>query len=329
MDIDAIPFGVNFQTYMTQVLSTSDAVIAMIGPNWLGKRFLLKPRLFDQGDYVRMEIRTALCNNIPVIPLLLDGTKMPLSGHLPDDLRGLSDLNAAELSLGRDFDQHANRLKQSIDALLACGSVQVDPKVEPVPTTHTGSFEPKADVIVRNIANYDFDVYVSYIRSDTMFQEEWYSKIVIDLSHALAKQLGRRVVFSNWGDGPQAGELRSNISNLVERSALLLACLSPSYLQSEWCRAELQVFVESHRNALEAGQVFVIERAPASRNIEPNVFRKLAKYRFHKVNETGDLMRFASPRNLIEQREYFEIINALASDMAKHLRKADEDFTEF
>jgi TIR domain len=182
------------------------------------------------------------------------------------------------------------------------------------------------------ISNYDFDVYVSYIHSDaaprSVNSEEGVSAIVIDLSHALARQLGRRVAFSNWGDGPllpgQFDNPMKNLTNLVERSALLLAFLSVGYINSSWCQAERQIFIDSHRDALATRQLFVIETVPQRGNFELSAFRNLLKYRFYKIDENGDTLRFAPPRNSTEQTEYFKVINALASDMAKHLRDADE-----
>jgi hypothetical protein len=67
---------------------------------------------------VRIELETAFRKRVPVIPVLLDRTSMPSSSQLPDSLKDFSDIQAAELSSGRDFDQHAERLMRSVDALL-------------------------------------------------------------------------------------------------------------------------------------------------------------------------------------------------------------------
>jgi hypothetical protein len=91
----------------------------IIGPRWLGKRLLFRSRMFDQDDPVRIELETAFRKELSIIPVLLDRTEMPSPSQLPGSLKEFADLNAAELSSGRDFDQHAERLMRSIDAILS------------------------------------------------------------------------------------------------------------------------------------------------------------------------------------------------------------------
>jgi hypothetical protein len=118
MDIDSIPFGTNFRTHIDGALSTSKVLIAIIGPKWLGKRLLLRSRIFDPDDPVRIELETALRKQVSIIPVLLDRTPMPSASELPQSLKDVADLNAAELSSGRDFDTHAERLLRSVESIL-------------------------------------------------------------------------------------------------------------------------------------------------------------------------------------------------------------------
>jgi len=59
-------------------IARCDVLLAVIGPRWLelsddqGNR-----RIDDSSDIVRIEISTALQRGIPVIPILLNGTKTP------------------------------------------------------------------------------------------------------------------------------------------------------------------------------------------------------------------------------------------------------------
>jgi hypothetical protein len=55
-------------------------------------------RLESREDFVRLEIATALERNIRVIPVLIQGTSLPRSTDLPDDLKTLSRRNALEIS---------------------------------------------------------------------------------------------------------------------------------------------------------------------------------------------------------------------------------------
>jgi hypothetical protein len=68
---------------------------------------------------VRVEIATALRNNILIVPVLVDGAKMPAEADLPDEIKPFAYRNAVQLSSGRDFNIHVQRLIGEIDRALA------------------------------------------------------------------------------------------------------------------------------------------------------------------------------------------------------------------
>ena len=78
MDVDAIPLGANFVQVLRAEVAKCDVLLAIIGPAWLDARDDDGNRRLDNPiDFVRVEIATALQRDIPVIPILLDGTRMP------------------------------------------------------------------------------------------------------------------------------------------------------------------------------------------------------------------------------------------------------------
>src|SRR5215213_9516349 len=77
MDIDNIPFGVDFRSHVKANLVRGDLVIAVIGPNWLGLNETSRSRLEDENDPVRLELEAALESKLPVIPALVLGARMP------------------------------------------------------------------------------------------------------------------------------------------------------------------------------------------------------------------------------------------------------------
>ena len=111
MDVDAIPFGVDFRQHLTDAVGACDILLAVIGEQWL------TPRLQDAKDFVRIEIEAALKRGIPVIPVLLGKTFMPREEDLPTALAGLSYRNAAPVDPGRDFHGHLDRLIRGIEHL--------------------------------------------------------------------------------------------------------------------------------------------------------------------------------------------------------------------
>jgi hypothetical protein len=90
MDVDSMPLGSDFTRVMRDEVSKSEALLAVIGPDWLDVRDPEgKRRLENPNDPVRVEIGAALQKKIPVIPILLDGVKIPAAEHLPKELEEL------------------------------------------------------------------------------------------------------------------------------------------------------------------------------------------------------------------------------------------------
>jgi hypothetical protein len=118
MDIDTIPFGVDFRQHINEAVSQCDALLALIGDQWVGIAPDGKRRLDDPADFVRMEIETALHRGILVVPLLIGRVSMPSTTELPPSLADLAYRNALQVDPGRDFHSHIDRLIQGLDLLL-------------------------------------------------------------------------------------------------------------------------------------------------------------------------------------------------------------------
>ena len=98
-DVDTIKPGVDFEQKIKTELDNSDAVLVLIGNQWLSiKDTNGNRRLDDPHDYVHLEVEAALIKDIAVIPVLLQGVPMPLENDLPEKLYGLSRRNAIKLS---------------------------------------------------------------------------------------------------------------------------------------------------------------------------------------------------------------------------------------
>jgi len=127
MDIDSIPFGVDFHDYLDEQVARAETVLALIGPGWAEARDEAgKRRLDNPDDFVRIEIEAALRRGIPLGAVLIDGAPMPRPEQLPEDMRALCRRNAAPVDSGRDFNVHMSRLIADLERHLS-GAV-----VEPV-----------------------------------------------------------------------------------------------------------------------------------------------------------------------------------------------------
>jgi hypothetical protein len=98
-DVDKIEPGLNFLTVIREKIAASDAILVVIGPNWLNSRDSVGQRRLDSPkDFIRLEIEEGLEQGIRVIPLLIDGAEMPTDDDLPASLKSLALLNAVPLS---------------------------------------------------------------------------------------------------------------------------------------------------------------------------------------------------------------------------------------
>jgi TIR domain len=120
-DIEAIAPGVDFTVALERALSSCTCMLVLIGPRWLdiadaqGQR-----RLEHKGDWIRQEIEYALQRDIPVIPVLLEGTPPPDADALPASISALARRQGMELSDSRwhdDVPRLARALSQYVEPL--------------------------------------------------------------------------------------------------------------------------------------------------------------------------------------------------------------------
>ncbi len=111
--------GADFRTHIAAALQKSNVVLVIIGPHWLnmsnpkGQR-----RLDNPDDFVRIEIEVAFTNEIPVIPVLVEGAAPLQEDQLPTSLKRLAHLQAVSVRNGKDFPDDTNKLIGSIDTWL-------------------------------------------------------------------------------------------------------------------------------------------------------------------------------------------------------------------
>ncbi len=102
MDVNAIQPGRDFRKAIDESIHKCSVLLAVVGRDWLeSKNASGQRRLDDETDFVRLEIASALKLDIPVVPVLVRGARMPSADQLPADLRELAYRNAVELTHAR------------------------------------------------------------------------------------------------------------------------------------------------------------------------------------------------------------------------------------
>jgi hypothetical protein len=109
-DVDNIPFGVDFVEHLDHEVERCTVLFAVIGPRWLEPSPEGSRRIDDSNDFVRIEIAAALRRRIPVVPLLVDGSRMPRADELPEELQPLARRQGIEIRHDPDFHNDMSRL---------------------------------------------------------------------------------------------------------------------------------------------------------------------------------------------------------------------------
>jgi hypothetical protein len=137
-----IPPGADFGEYITGLVDKCNVVLAIIGPSWLDARDREGERRIDKpDDWVRLEIERALARDgVEVIPVLVDGARLPPREELPESLLALRRRNAFELS-DRRWDYDVDQLGKHLDVLLR-GTSALHVRPADLPTTATAAAAP-------------------------------------------------------------------------------------------------------------------------------------------------------------------------------------------
>ncbi len=118
MDVDHIPAGADFVAHLNNQVAECDVVLAIIGPNWLrAKDKAGQRRLHQPDDFVAIEIAAALARDTLVIPVLVDGARMPKENDLPDTLKPLARRQAVQVRhahFGHDAEALIARMRKAL-----------------------------------------------------------------------------------------------------------------------------------------------------------------------------------------------------------------------
>jgi hypothetical protein len=118
MDVDDIKAGQDFYQVIQETESRCAVLLAIIGKNWLTATGADgRPRLSDPNDFVRLEIAAGLRGGPHgkprVIPVLVGAATMPRAEDLPEELAGLSRIEALSIEDSR-FHQDVSQLIEAI-----------------------------------------------------------------------------------------------------------------------------------------------------------------------------------------------------------------------
>jgi hypothetical protein len=113
-DMLAIEPGSDFEGALQRAIGGAKVLIAVVGPGWLDARDAQgRRRLDDPADMVRREIEAALAAGVAVVPVLVEGARMPAAQALPAGLQAFARCQAVPLDDSRWADD-TRRLAQAL-----------------------------------------------------------------------------------------------------------------------------------------------------------------------------------------------------------------------
>jgi hypothetical protein len=119
-DVDSLGAG-QWQAQIHDALDACTVVLVLIGARWTQPSDAReRNRLFRTDDVHRIEIALALARpGVTVMPVLVDGARLPTAGELPDELQGLLNHQVSEIGDPRDRRvADLRRLTRTVDVLM-------------------------------------------------------------------------------------------------------------------------------------------------------------------------------------------------------------------
>lgn len=151
------------------------------------------------------------------------------------------------------------------------------------------------------VPNYQYDLFISYAHVDNQLlpgeTEGWITRFHGYLSILLSQRVGKMNAVKIWRDPNLDGSelFDSVIENRIRNSALFLALTSTGYLDSEYCRKELEEF--SRKAATEPAGITAGERMRVLNVLINNIphrswpeeFGRTSGYPFYEAEDNEDL----------------------------------------
>jgi len=201
IDVDTIGPGVDFSKSIHGAIQATDALIAVIGREWLGATDASGARrLDDPQDLVRLEISTALELERKVIPVLVQGAPQLRATDLPDDLQQLANLNSVEVSDTR-FHSDVDRL---IDAMSEKSSKQASGSgLNTLRLLLVEDSEIDAELVVRELRNGgyepDFQQVETAAAMQSALESQSWDLVLTDFNMPNFSAMGALTVLQNSG----------------------------------------------------------------------------------------------------------------------------------
>jgi len=171
------------------------------------------------------------------------------------------------------------------------------------------------------------DVFISYSHIDDYpfgeNESRWVTQFHRNIEIRVRSYLGRPITI--WRDLKLGGAdvFSEEIASELGRSAVLLSIVSPGYLESEWCRRELQLFTEATRQTggIKIGnkaRIIKVLKTPVPRERLPELLDAILGYEFYRVELDTEVVReFLIDPSAEGRRAYWARVDDVAQELKR------------
>ena len=172
------------------------------------------------------------------------------------------------------------------------------------------------------LPDYEDDIFVSYAHNDNQAliegQRGWIDIFHQALERKLQMHLGAKP--SIWRDPRLQGNeyFADTLVEQIPKVAILISVLSPSYINSDWCRREMQMFsrIATDTGGMRLGnkaRIFKVEKINVPLDKHPVELQGMTGYQFYYVDDHRIRELSADSSHAIE---YWQRIDDVAQDIA-------------
>jgi hypothetical protein len=178
----------------------------------------------------------------------------------------------------------------------------------------------------------DDDAFISYCHIDNRLPDDHDKGWVDNLHERLEYRLGELLGYKPkvWRDPRLPGNVyfADYLEDRIRSTAVLVCVLSPGYLQSRWCRGELQEFfhLAEQSGSLKIGdrlRIYKVIKSHVEREQHPSEFQGQLGYEFYEIDQaSGRPVEFGQDLGRYRDQRYWDKLNDLAWDIKQVLVSA-------
>ncbi|HEV8138670.1 MAG TPA: toll/interleukin-1 receptor domain-containing protein [Pyrinomonadaceae bacterium] len=173
------------------------------------------------------------------------------------------------------------------------------------------------------LPDYEDDIFISYAHNDNQAliegQRGWVDVFHQALERRLQVHLGAKP--SIWRDPRLQGNeyFADTLVEQIPKVAILISVLSPSYINSEWCRREMQMFsrIATDTGGMRLGnkaRIFKVEKINVPLDKHPAELQGMTGYQFYYMDDHR--ARELSAESGAHAIDYWQRIDDVAQDIA-------------